>query len=516
MTAPSTTPSDNILTYRRGLGADHRIDATLLYSIEKQSAEMDSLRTSGLPYESQRWYNLGSGATVDAVASSISQWALQSYMGRLNYTFRDRYLFTLTGRLDGSSRLAPGKKYSFFPSAAFAWRAVDESFGSAFGPINSLKLRTSYGRTGNTSVDPYSTLGQLSRSIYAWGTAPAFGFRPGNLENPDLGWEKTSQVDAGVDFGMWNNRLTGTIDTYRANTTDLLLDRQLPASTGYTKITQNIGETRNTGIEVSLSHSTIDGWHGLRWTNDVNWSVNHNTIINAGQFDSTGTPIDDIGNRWFIGQPIDANSSTMHVWYDYKMIGIWQLDEAAAAASFGAKPGDIKIEDYNGDGKIDASDRQILGNTYPKWTGSWNTRLDYGRMDFAVQVVTRQGFMIQNLFQTDNSTLAGRYNGIAVDYWTPTNPSNTEPRPNKNQEGPTYGGSRAYEDGSFTRVRNITLGVTVPPRFVQSIGGESLRLYSTAQNPFTFTNSTALDPEGRANAGTPAYRSILIGANVGF
>jgi TonB-linked SusC/RagA family outer membrane protein len=509
---------DNILTYRRGIGADHRIDATFLYSIEKQTAEMDSIRSSGLPYESQLFYNVGSGATVDAIASSISQWALQSYMGRLNYTFQDRYLFTLTGRLDGSSRLAPGKKYSFFPSAAFAWRAVDESFGSSLGVVNSLKLRTSYGRTGNTSVDPYSTLGQLSRSIYAWGTAPAFGYRPANLPNPSLSWEKTSQVDAGMDFGIWRNRLTGTVDVYRAHTTDLLLDRQLPSSTGYTKITQNIGETQNTGVEVSLSHITVDGWHGLRWSNDVTWSANRNKILNAGQFDSTGAAIDDIGNRWFIGQPIDAgnNSSTMRVWYDYKMLGIWQTSEAAAAAAYGRLPGDIKIEDVNGDGKIDASDRQILGNTYPKWTGSWNSRLDYGRMDFSVQVVTRQGFMIQNTFHTDQSTLAGRYNGLAVNYWTPTNPSNTEPRPNKNQEGPIFGGARAYEDGSFTRVRNITLGVAIPQRLIQGMGVESLRIYGTAQNPFTFTSSTALDPEGRASSGVPAYRTLLLGANVGF
>jgi hypothetical protein len=248
----------------------------------------------------------------------------------------------------------------------------------------------------------------------------------------------------------------------------------------------------------------------------VTWSANRNKIINAGQFDSTGTAVDDIGNRWFIGQPIDANTSTMHVWYDYKMLGIWQTSEAQEAAKYARLPGDIKIEDYNGDGKIDASDRQILGNTYPRWTGSWNSRVDYGRMDFSVQVVTRQGFMIENTFHTDQSTLAGRYNGLAVDYWTPTNPSNTEPRPNKNQESPTYGGSRAYEDGSFTRIRNITLGVAIPSRYIQGVGVESLRLYGTAQNPFTFTNSTALDPEGRASAGVPAYRTVLLGANVGF
>jgi TonB-linked SusC/RagA family outer membrane protein len=516
---------DNLLTYRRGFGADHRVDATFLYSIEKQTFEGDSLRASGLPYESQRFYNLGSGGTVEAIGSEISQWALQSYMARLNYTFRDRYLLTLTSRLDGSSRLAPGRKYALFPSVAFAWRAVDESFGNSLGPVNSLKLRTSYGRTGNTSVDPYQTQGSLTRSIYAFGTSPGYGYRPGSLPNPDLRWEKTDQFDAGADFGLYKNRISGTLDYYRAHTSDLLLDRQIPTNTGYNSVVQNIGNTRNTGIELGLTAVALDGWHGVRWTNDLTFARNKNEIIDVGQFDSTGAPLNDTGNRWFIGQPINTtqfsngqptNCTINCVWYDYRMIGIWQADEAAAAAVFGEVPGQIKLQDVNGDGKITEADRVILGNTYPKWTGSVNSRVDWQRFDFAVQVVTRQGFMVQNLFRTDNSTLAGRYNGLAVNYWTPTNPSNTEPRPNKNQEFPLYGGTRAYEDASYVRVRNITLGVTVPAELVQRTGAQSLRIYGTAQNPFTFTSFTGLDPEGRASAGTPSYRALLVGANFGF
>lgn len=504
---------DNILTYRRGIGADHRVDATFLYSIEKQTFERDSLRASGLPYESQRFYNLGSGSTVEAIGSELSQWALQSYMARLNYTFRDRYLLTLTSRLDGSSRLAPGKKYALFPSVALAWRAVDETVGSPLGPLNSLKLRASYGRTGNTSVSPYQTQGSLNRSIYAWGTIPAYGFAPGSLPNPDLEWEKTDQFDAGIDFGLWANRLTGTLDAYRANTKDLLMDRQIPLLTGYAKRTENIGATRNTGVELSLTAITVDGWRGIRWTNDFTFSKNRNEIVSL----SNGA-VDDVANRWFIGQPIDAgnNSSTNRVWYDYKFLGIWQASEAAEAAKYGRVPGQIKVQDTNGDGKISPEDKQILGNTYPKWSGSFSSRVDYGRVDLSLQVITRQGFMIENTFRTNQSTLAGRYNGLAVDYWTPTNPSNTEPRPNKNQENPQEGSARAFEDGSFTRVRNITVGFTVPPSLLLRTGAESLRLYATAQNPFTFTRSTALDPEGRASAGVPSYRSLLVGANVGF
>jgi TonB-linked SusC/RagA family outer membrane protein len=506
---------DNILTYRRGFGADHKIDLTALYSVEKNTFEGDSIKVANLPYETQRFYNLGSAGTVSAVASQLSAWVLQSYMGRLNYTFRDRYLLTLTGRMDGSSRLAEGHKYNFFPSVALGWRVIDEALGQPLGPLNSLKLRASYGKTGNTAVDPYQTLGGLSRTAYAWSSSTgAYGFRPGTLANPDLAWETTSQIDGGADFAFWGSRISGTLDLYRANTDQLLMNRQLPTSTGFSSVTQNIGATRNTGVELALSAVTLDGWRGMRWTNDVSFSANKNEIVSL----SNGT-VDDVGNRWFIGQPITSttdNCSRDCVWYDYRFLGIWQANEAAQAATFGQIPGQIHVEDFNGDGKINDADRQILGNTYPKWTGSFNSRLDYGRMDFSVQLITRQGFMIANTFRTSQSTMAGRYNGIAVDYWTPTNPSNTDPRPNKAQEDPIYGGARAYEDGSFTRVRNITFGFAVPERFTAPVGAQTLRLYATAQNPFTFTSSTTLDPEGRASAGVPAYRTLLLGANVGF
>ncbi len=506
---------DNILTYRRGLGENHRIDATLLYSIEQQSFETDSSKASGLPYESQIYWNLGSGANVEYIGSGISQWALQSYMARVNYSFMDRYLLTLTTRIDGSSRLAPGRKYATFPSVALGWRAVDRSsFGNSIGPINSLKLRTSYGITGNTSVNPYQTEGGLTRSIYAWGTTGAFGYRPGALPNPDLRWEKTAQLDAGIDFGMFNSRLTGTLDAYHAETTDLLMDRKLPPNTGYTDIVQNVGSTENVGVELALSHQTLDGWRGLHWNNDVTFSVARNKILSL-----VYGAVSDPGNRWFIGQPIDGGGNS--VWYDYRFLGIWQQADSAQAAIYKQLPGQIRVQDISGpngapDGKIDVYDLQILGNTYPKWTGSYSSRLDWKRFDVAVQVITRQGFMVHNTFVTSNSTLAGRYNGVLVNYWTPTNPSNTDPRPNKNQENPIYGDTRGYQDGSFTRIRNITVGITVPERVVQHIGAGSVRVYGTAQNPFTFTRFTGLDPEGRTSAGTPAYRMFLLGATFGF
>jgi hypothetical protein len=198
------------------------------------------------------------------------------------------------------------------------------------------------------------------------------------------------------------------------------------------------------------------------------------------------------------------------------MVGIWQTADSALARRYSRKPGEIRIEDINGDFKINEQDRQILGNSYPRWSGSVSTRVDWSRFDFSMQAITRQGFMVRNTFKTSQSTLAGRYNGIAVNYWTPSNPNGDEPRPDKDQENPRNGDARAFEDGSFTRIRNITLGVTLPPGLARRAGTESVRIYGSAESPFTFTRFTGLDPEGRTSAGTPSYRTLLIGANIGF
>ena len=513
---------DNFITYKKALGGAHKVDATLLYSIENQSFEETFGSSQNLPYESAGYYNLGAGAIVSGISSQISQWALQSYMARLNYTLLDKYLLTLTTRVDGSSRLAEGNKYATFPSIALGWRVLDDAAGQRFGPVSSMKLRGSYGTTGNTSVDPYQTQGSLNRTSYAYGSTAAFGYQPGFLANPDLRWERTATFDGGADFGLFDGRLSGTMDYYRANTTDLLLDRALPPSTGYSSITQNVGATRNTGIELSLSAITLEGWHGIRWTNDITFAHNKNEIVSLN-----GGKVDDPGNNWFIGYPINNPNvnSDNHLWRDYKFNGIWQTADSALARSFGRKPGEIRIVDQDtvgcttpgtcANGKFNNDDRVILGNTYPVWTGGYSTRIDYRSFDLSVQAITRQRFMLRNDLIRDAS-LAGRYNSIAEDFWTPTNPSNTAPRPDKNTENPYFSGARGYQDGSFVKIRNITLGTAVPTRFLSSIGAQSMRIYVTAQNPFLFTSANVLDPESQTGNGVPSYRTFLLGGSFGF
>ena len=499
---------DNLLTYKRAFGTAHKIDATALYSIEKNNFEEQWARGDNLPSETFRYFNLGAASQVNGISSQTRDWALQSYMARLNYTLLDKYLLTLTTRVDGSSRLAEGNKYATFPSVALGWRVLDDATNQTFGPLSSLKLRGSYGTTGNTSVDPYQTLDQLNRTVYSFGGAGAFGYAPNTIANPGLKWEKTATFDVGADFALWDNRISGTLDYYRANTTDLLMNRTIPWSTGFKSITQNIGATRNTGIELALSAITLDGWHGLRWTNDITFSKNKNEITELANGAES-----DVGNLWFIGMPINGGGN--NVYRDYVFNGIWQTADATEAAKYGRRPGEIRVVDVDGDGKFNDNDKVILGNTYPKWSGSFSTRVDYKFLDFGAHAITRQGFMVRNDIQRGNS-LAGRYNGIKVDFWTPDNPSNTAPRPDKNTESPFFSDARGYEDGSFVRIRNITMGASVPERFLSRVGAQSLRLYVTAQDPFLFTDFTGIDPEGATGKVIPAYRTLLIGGNFGF
>jgi TonB-linked SusC/RagA family outer membrane protein len=498
---------DNILTFRGNLGPNHRVDATALYSIQQERTERDSMQVTGLPYEHQKFFDLGSGLKPDWLGSGLTAWALQSFMARVNYTFKDRYLLTMSGRVDGSSRLAPGQKYGVFPSVALAWRLSEEDFIRRTGLFSDLKLRASYGRTGNTAIDPYQTEGSLTRTMYSFSEQPAVGFRPGRLPNPKLRWEKTGQVDVGLEFTVLNNRLSGSVDYYRADTRDLIMDRQLPPTSGYSSILENVGATRNTGIEVALSTVLVEDRNGLRWNVDFNAAANRNRIVQL----SSGL-LADPGNKWFVGYPIAVS-------YDYEFGGIWQIQDSISgeAQRYGRRPGQIRVVDQNGDGKIDQNDRIILGTSFPRWTASMTHRLDWKGIDVSVMAVARLGFLVQDSLRNGGqSTLAGRYNNISVNYWTPTNPSNTEPRPNAAQENPDYGGIRGYGDGSFIKVRTITVGFTVPSGILGPLHARSLRVYATALDPFLFTQFRGIDPESATNAGVPSYRTLMMGVTLGI
>ena len=504
---------DNLVHFNRNLGVSHRLEATGLYSIQHDRFTKDSLYATNLPYPTQLWYDLGSG-TAGNERSLISQWALRSYMARVNYTIFDRYSFNFTERADGSSRLAPGHKWAYFPSFGLAWQIGDERFMRRFDFISSLKLRGSYGTTGNTSIGPYQTQGTLQSRLYTFGTARVRGYKPGSIPNPDLGWEKTDQSDIGLDFSMFRDRVTGTIDGYLANTRDLLLRRLLPVTSGFTSTLQNIGATRNTGLEVGISTVNLQNWRGLTWTMDVNWARNKNKILSL----ASGAA-QDVGNVWFVGQPINIpGDAQRQVFYDWKWVGVWQYADSLDMKRFNRhggtfKPGDPRVADINGDSTINASDRTIVGTTYPKWTGSLSNRLTYKSFDVSGLITAKWKY---TFYDNSPRSLNGRQGNIAdMDYWTPTHATNKNQAPTTGAVDRLYANTRRYRDGSHWRIRNITAGYTVDRRLSRRIGVQSLRVYGTAQDPYIHLGNdyAGVDPE-LSFTGVPTVRTFLFGTNI--
>ena len=499
---------ENLLFYDKTIHNDHKIGVTLLQSVQSNRFETFSTSVQGLPYPSQEFYNLGSATEILGTSTRLEQWKMMSLMGRIHYNFKDKYYLTLTGRRDGSSVLAEGKKYQFFPSAALAWRIMNENFLKNANFINELKLRVSYGKTGNSAISPYQTQGNLSLVRYVWDEAVAIGYAPGSMPNPYLSWEKTAQADIGLDFGFFNNRISGTIEAYREYTSDLLMPRKLPIVSGFASVLTNVGKTRNTGYEVSLNTVNIDAPSGFRWNTSIVYSGNKEEIT-----DLIGGKVDDIGNQWFIGYPVG-------VFYDQKVIGVWQNtpDDLAQIAKFNATgqnfaPGLIKLADKNGDNKITTDDRYILGSPRPKWTAGITNDFSYKHFDFSFQFYGSFGAMG---FFDKALQLNGRQNMMAVDYWTPDHPSNRYPKPNAGWLGPDYIFESYYQDASYIRLKFVTLGYTLKDQIKSKLNISSLRLYGSVQNPYLWTKFDGLDPEGAQGFQSPSTRTFIIGINASF
>ena len=500
---------ENLLTYDKDIGNSH-LKLTFLQSIQDFNREDFNASIDNLPFDSQGFDNLGTGdVTTARLSSGLQEWQLASFMGRVNYDIAGKYLIQANVRADGSSRLAPGNKWAYFPGISVGWRMVDEDFLSGANWLQDLKLRASWGQVGNTSIDPYQTQGTLARTAYNWDDAPATGYRLNNLSNPDLTWEKTATLDIGVDFAFFTGRISGSIDWYQSNTTDLLLQRSLPITSGYRNILFNVGETQNTGVEVSIQSTNINSPSGFVWETQLNWFANNEEIVSL----ASGAQ-DDVANRWFIGQPIQ-------VFYDFEKVGIWQINEADQAQQFGDLPGEIKINDANGNGQIDGDDRKILGSNVPDWSGGLTNRFEYAGFDLSVFFFARVGHLVRSRFHDSNNSLFGRYNNLNVDYWTPDNPTNAFPRPNQNQESPKYGSTLSYFEGDYIKLRNATLGYNFPSAITESLNMSRLRVYVSAQNPWFESTYETFDPEAGGDAEVesgdiPNNKLFLLGINVQF
>jgi TonB-linked SusC/RagA family outer membrane protein len=502
---------ENIVSYSKTINKIHNFNVTALQSIQRDNYETSNIGVSGVPAESQQFYSVGSAGTVSNYASNLSQWTINSFMGRINYDYKEKYLLTATLRRDGSSRFGENTKYGTFPGVALGWNISSEPFMKEVSFVDLLKLRLSYGTVGNQGVTPYQTQGQLGRTAYAWNNNPAYGYRPSTIGNPDLKWETSTSKNIGLDFNLWRGRVQGSLEFYQTNTTDLLLSDFLPGSTGFSSVTRNVGETQNTGIELSVGTINIDKG-GFKWTSDITFMKNTEKIVSL----YNGTK-DDIGNKWFIGQPLSAI-------YDLKKAGIWQTSEADQAKAFGSSVGQIKVVDFNNDGKINADDRQILGSDIPDWSGGITNRFSYKGFDLSVVLFARIGQMIISGFHRDLNQLAGRYQQMKVDYWTPNNPTNEFPQPKSNQEFPVNNGAIINYDGSFVKLRNINFGYTFSPKIAQKMGMESLRLFSSIQQPYIWSSYRSkyngVDPETQTQIVernvTPAISIMTFGLNVKF
>ncbi|MCE7057949.1 TonB-dependent receptor [Algoriphagus sp. AGSA1] len=483
---------ENILSFNK-TKAKHSFNVLGLFSVQASRFENSNMSGQDIPIEKSLFYDISSSSTITGISSSLGEWGLLSYMARVNYRYNEKFLLTLTARADGSSRLGDGNKWGLFPAISGGYIISDEPFLQNT-KISFLKLRAGYGEVGNTAISPFQTLGGLARTTYIFGTNPAFGFGNNLIPNPDLRWEISKTTNVGLDFGFLEDRFTGSFEYYITNTHDLLLNRLLPTTSGYGSILQNVGATRNSGFELSLSGNILNQASSFTWDVSLNLFSNREQIIELFEGEK-----DDVGNQWFIGSPIN-------VFYNFQQDGIWQLNEIDLANDNGQQPGDIKIRDVNGrdangnltnepDGKINADDRTILGSTVPNWSGGLTNRIGFKGFDLSVLIHARMGQMLRSDYHyMGGNNWQGRYNAINLDYWTPDNPSNTYPMP-KAGEAPLYSDAVRFFDGSYIKIRNISLGYSFQDKFLDKIGLTSLRLYSTVNNAIIFSPYKTVDPE---------------------
>jgi TonB-linked SusC/RagA family outer membrane protein len=499
---------ENFVTYNKEI-KDHAFTLTGINSLLFNRSDNIAASGENQLLKSQLFYGLGNTQN-QAVVTAYNMSNLISFAGRMNYSYKGKYLLTATGRTDGSSKLADGNKWAFFPSAAVAWRVSDEKFLKDNKVVSDLKLKFSYGVAGSDNINAYSTQSSLSRVAFAYDDAPvpAYTYSPriGNLE---LTWEKTKTADIGLELGLFKNRITATVDYYSSNTFDLLLDRSLPPSDGVVSVIQNVAKTRNKGLEIYISSKNITS-SNFQWTTNLSFSRNKEEIVELA-----GGSMADIRSSLFVGSPIQS-------FYDYEKIGIWQTSDAAEAAKYGQKPGDIRVNDLNNDGKIDAgNDRKIVGTNRPKWSGGLENTFTYKAWDLNVYVFARIGQTVYADFLRRYDPQGINNSSTIINYWTPENATNDFPRPNKNISlaSTLYSSTLGYADGSFIRLRNITLGYTVPKKVLEKSFISTVRVYATARNPFTYTKSSLLkeyDPERGGSEGAPMTKLYTVGLNVTF
>lgn len=529
---------DNQVTYRKTIAKDHNINATLINSFYKTRYETAKISANNLPYDSE-WYNIGSGTIQQSgTGSYYTETGLISYAARVNYDYKNKYMITGTVRFDGSSKLAD--KWTSFPSVAVAWRANEEDFLKKDW-LSDLKARFSFGYSGsNSGIEPFGSMRTpmlISQNFYDYGDGKLItGLVPGSpVPFKPVTWEKTRELNYGLDFGFFNQRIFGSVDLYNKRSDGLLMARNLAIESGVASMIDNIGSVSNKGIEVALTTVNVrsKNWN---WTTSVNFAYNKNEIkkLNSGT-------TSDVSNAWFVGQPIN-------VIYDYRIAGIWKTSQVAEALAMGQQPGQAIPVDINGDGKFTADDRTVLGQVDPKWTGNFTSNVSFKNWDLGVNLYARWGTFVSDNFLGEYSTAANNDRGrpkIPVDYFVPANmpiidwnnfdTSSGSPlvtwgntgvgnedasQPVFRNAGAFWGNNGRYTKADFVKVRNITLGYSFGKNVLSKTKLSNLRVYANVINPFTFTDYKGWDPEyattSLVNGNGPSSVIYQFGVNVKF
>lgn len=522
-----TLQNTNSLSYERKLG-DHAINAVAVLETQQFTDRNFTASAAGLRFPQLGYDNIGGNAAA-TVNSGYSKWTLLSLLGRVNYGYRDKYLVTAAVRRDGSSKFSADNRYSVFPSVALGWRLSEEAFIKNLNVFNNLKLRGSWGMTGSQAIDPYATLSRYNTTVSAFNNSAATaGVILGNPGNPNLRWETTRQVDVGLEMEFLNGRVRIEADYFKKNTTDLLLNVAIPSYAGGGTQARNVGEVENKGFEFSLGGTPVDG-AGFRWETNLNLSTLQNRVVSLGGLPRLGTGT-GVGagmsttNEFMLmpGQPLGS-------YWGLRYLGTFKPADADAAALFGRVPGDARYEDLNGNNTITTDDFQIIGRAFPKATGGWNNTLTYKGL--VLNVFVNGVFGVDKLNYTRAAALSGSGDARQFilaeirDYYRPGNETSDIPAFTRTYQ-PFTQSSRFLEDGSFVRLKNVSLSYNVPTGFIRNKA--AVRVFVSATNLLTFTSYKGPDPESsRVGSGTdtaigidygsyPNAKTYTFGLNLGF
>ncbi|RIH65207.1 TonB-dependent receptor [Mariniphaga sediminis] len=501
--------TENTITYENSFDV-HKIKVMGGASASKSEYQHSLAQAKGID-PITKYYNLGGGSEYGPNNSYASASTLTSFYIRANYNYKERYLLTFTMRADGSSKFAPGHRWGYFPSLAAAWRITEEDFMKNFDKIDNLKLRISAGMLGNQSIGDYRYSALVSRggenNNYVLNGNLYTGATYTSISNPNLTWEKSSQVDIALDYGFFKNHIAGSIEYYYKRSTDLLWSVILPLESGYQSSLTNVGILDNSGIELTINTVNVNTYN-FQWTTSFNFTYNHNNVVEL--YDGKT----DINKSIFIGHSLGE-------YYLLESDGIWQMNESSEAAIYNAQPGDRKIKDLTPDNQINSDDRTFCGQSTPKYYGGMSNTFKYKGLDLVVFINYAGGYYINNSmlrffnsYNTWGNSSVDYYNN----YWKEERPSNKYPAPRIGSSYSNGDGTNAnLEDGTFIRIKNLELGYTLPHRWTDNIKATSIRGFISVQNLYTFTKYSGYDVEASQQSNTyPGARAFIGGVSINF